>query len=593
MSKLVPPTTAIDTSSVLSVMLERLNRASVVSLLEQMATELDMHCKLLGTNFDDKINALRIELEKTTHGLVTSTAQNQAQIEDIKNQIISLQNNLTTALADIDQRIINTMSTTLDGRIIAVQNGLQTKIDESVSSVFNTFLNSEKYTALQTLISNLQQRLTDLEAATKGLSSGQLNQVTTTVTNVLQHIDLGSVLTRMTVSINGKDYSLPELLEKLANQPRVQEVLFAHSDMDIISATFVLSTGATSRFTCVRTERPELNAIEYVFSTPDLVGLPAQFTLRFAKTTKVFSYCDKKVPLDQYEATYQSNVLYGFAKPTQEAPGKTLIDLGGRGYGPSDPAPSPTALIFWDPSDYTFAHPGDWNQWRYVSDGLGGKIGIKFGVRAGFATWNWSSGGGVAPHGSIGDSIGSASFGNNQQTGLIASSVNAVRMQLNNQFVAAVNNFTIDLDFSQYKGSKAGGVDGVAGANTFIGVSDIYAGQTYGKTVVTISCTLADGSAGSTAGWTLQNGGAVPSSAGGNQPAVQLSFNNGVLQGTSTPAPGGNPNSVDTVLGLLRLDAAGYKTVHLNYDISPVGNNRAPRMDNSGLYVATANVTKG
>lgn len=32
-------------------------------------------------------------------------------------------------------------------------------------------------------------------------------------------------------------------------------------------------------------------------------------------------------------------------------------------------------------------------------------------------------------------------------------------------------------------------------------------------------------------------------------------------------------NSVDTVMGLVRLDAAGYKTLHLRYDIFPVGNN--------------------
>jgi hypothetical protein len=47
-------------------------------------------------------------------------------------------------------------------------------------------------------------------------------------------------------------------------------------------------------------------------------------------------------------------------------------------------------------------------------------------------------------------------------------------------------------------------------------------------------------------------------------------------------------NSIDTVMGLVRLDAIGYKTLHLRYDIFPVGNNRAPRIDNSGLYVASA-----
>ncbi|MDC0675735.1 VWA domain-containing protein [Nannocystis radixulma] len=244
-------------------------------------------------------------------------------------------------------------------------------------------------------------------------------------------------------------------------------------------------------------------------------------------------------------------------------------------------------LVFWDPSGYRFNHPADWNQWRYIPDGLGGEIGIRFGVSSGFGTFDWNYGG-VAPHGSNNDGTGAASFGKHEQANLASASVNAVRMQANSQFTGPQNNFTVELDFSRYKGSKVGGQDGVAGANTFIGVSDIYAGLTYAKTVLTITGTLADGKAGSPAGWKLVNGGAAPPTAGGNQPSAQLGLSNGVLQGTNQPAPGGMANSIDTVMGLVRLDAAGYKTLHLRYDIFPVGNNRAPRIDNSGLYVASA-----
>ena len=255
---------------------------------------------------------------------------------------------------------------------------------------------------------------------------------------------------------------------------------------------------------------------------------------------------------------------------------------------PNTTAPlSATDLVFWDPSGYKFNGAADWNQWRYIPDGLGGEIGIRFGVSSGFGTFDWNNGG-VPPHGSINDGTGAASFGKNEQTGLSSTSVNAIRMQANKQFVGAQNNYTIELDFSRYNGSKVGGKDGVAGENTLIGLSDIYAGLTYARTVVTVTGTLADGSAASPAGWTLQNGGAAPATGGGNQPSAQLSLVNGVLQGTNRPAPGGTANSIDTVMGLVRLDAAGYKTLHLRYDIFPVGNNRAPRIDNSGLYVASA-----
>jgi hypothetical protein len=243
-------------------------------------------------------------------------------------------------------------------------------------------------------------------------------------------------------------------------------------------------------------------------------------------------------------------------------------------------------LVFWDPSGYRWG-ASDWNQWRYVPDGLGGEIGIRFGVSSGYGTFDWNNGG-VAPHGSIKDGTGTSSFGKNGQTGLTSASVNAIRMQANRQFTSAQNNFTVEFDFSRYKGSKAGGKDGVAGANTFIGVSDIYAGLTYARTTITITGARADGGAASPQGWKLFNGGAAPFTAGGNQPSAQLSLANGVLQGTNSPAPGGMANSIDTVMGLVRLDAAGYKTLHLRYDIFPVGNNRSPRIDNSGLYVATA-----
>ncbi|WP_437626794.1 vWA domain-containing protein [Sorangium sp. So ce1151] len=244
-------------------------------------------------------------------------------------------------------------------------------------------------------------------------------------------------------------------------------------------------------------------------------------------------------------------------------------------------------LVFWDTSAYKWAGSGDWNQWRYIPDGLGGEIGIRFGVSSGFGTFDWNKGG-VPPFGSVNDGTGAASFGKNEQASLSATSVNAVRMQANREFTHAQNNFTVELDFSRYKGSKVGGKDGVAGANTFIGLSDIYAGLKYAKTTVTITGTLADGSAASPAGWKLVNGGAAPHIAGGNEPSAQLSLVNGVLQGTSTPAPGGVANSIDTVLGLVRLDAAGYRTLHLRHDIFPVAGNWGPRIDNSGLYVASA-----
>ncbi|WP_437626790.1 vWA domain-containing protein [Sorangium sp. So ce1151] len=245
-------------------------------------------------------------------------------------------------------------------------------------------------------------------------------------------------------------------------------------------------------------------------------------------------------------------------------------------------------LVFWDTSAYKWAGSGDWNQWRYIPDGLGGEIGIRFGVSSGSGTFDWNKGG-VPPFGSVNDGIGAASFGKNEQAGMSSTSVNAVRMQGTKEFTHAQNNFTVELDFSRYKGSKVGGKDGVAGANTFIGLSDFYAGLTFARTTVTVTGTLADGSAASPAGWKLVNGGAAPpSKASIDPPSAEMSLVNGVLQGTNKSAPGGIAKPINCVMGLMRLDAAGYRTLHLRYDIFPVAGNWGPRIDNSGLYVASA-----
>lgn len=248
---------------------------------------------------------------------------------------------------------------------------------------------------------------------------------------------------------------------------------------------------------------------------------------------------------------------------------------------------------FWNPTGYAFNSATDWNQWKSVSDGLGGSIGVRYSVAPGFGTWDWNSQGGIAPAGSIKDSVGTASFGKGDLTGVTSNSVNGIRSQLNGQFTAPRNNFVVDLDFSNYKGSAAGGVNGLAGANTFIGVSDIFAGNYYGNTVVTLSGTLANGSVASVAGWQLLNGGSVGSftSAGGgfNSATAKLALNNGVLSGTGNLAAGASAGAdkLDTVLGLVKLDAAGYKTVRLNFDIYPVGGNTSPRTDNLAIYAGS------
>ena len=261
-------------------------------------------------------------------------------------------------------------------------------------------------------------------------------------------------------------------------------------------------------------------------------------------------------------------------------------------------APQQQDVAFWNTSGYSF---GGFNSTTQISDGLGGTIGITYGVNPGYGTWNWNAFNGIAPAGVVNDYAGVNSFngGDFAAAGFNSTNgVNSVRSQLSDQFTANHNQYKVTLDFSKYKGSATtGGTDGQAGASTLIGLSDFYAGNYYATTTISFSAMLANGTAGSTAGWSLLNGDRVGSwttTGGFNSANVNTSFTNGVLRGTPDLAVAGdsignNTDKLDAVLGMLKLDNAGYKSVTLTYDIYRGPNNiyNNPRRDNSGLYVAS------
>lgn len=253
---------------------------------------------------------------------------------------------------------------------------------------------------------------------------------------------------------------------------------------------------------------------------------------------------------------------------------------------------------FWDTSGFQFDSTAsqldpstDWNKWLSVSDGLGGSIGIRYSVSPGFTTWDWDSYSGKAPHGSVNDPyVGSKSFGRGDLAGIETDGVNGIRAQLNKKTLAPRNNYVVELDFSQYLGSFAGGVDGLAGPNTFIGVSDIYTGSRYGKTTVTLSGTLADGRVTDARNWTLYNGGAVDTfGPNNNNPKGQLQLKDSVISGNGLYGVGAGPGDdrLDSVLALVQLDSVGYKSVKLQFDTYPVGGNSLPRIDNHAIYAGT------
>lgn len=259
----------LDSTGALGVALERLNRAGVVAVLERFAVELDEHCKEMGGNLDAKVTALRVDLRAQIDALRTCCDQSQQRSVDIQRQLVDLQKSVTLGSATIEQAI-----------------------------------------NLQKTIEVLQAKLVVVETAAKQLDADEMKRVETAITTILQNIDLSSVLVQMKIEINGQKMPLSELLAKLTSRPVVKETYFGYGGVDLHSVTFVLTDGTSAVFLCTRVERPELRAVEYVCKAEDFHGLPAEFTLRFIKTTRSFSFCDKTVGMDQYDAVYQSNVVF-------------------------------------------------------------------------------------------------------------------------------------------------------------------------------------------------------------------------------------------------------------------------------------------
>lgn len=340
----VRPSGVIDTGALLGVAVERLNRQSVVGLLQQVVAEVDEHCRTFPGLVDAGVLALRRELTAQIDALRVNVDRYQVQIGEINAALLALKVQYGDFLAkfevDVGGIVHNSLAVRLPDIITQVNAALEVSIQQKIDAAVTRV----DVTALLAQLEALNAKITILKKAADELDTAELKQVEQLLRALLLDIDLSTVLVNMRVEIGGVTFRLDELLAILAGGDKVAQVDLVYGGDDIAGARFVLVDRVEVQFTCTRHELPG-GALEYRFHTPDWKGVPAGFTLRFRRRTLQMTMCKRALALDSYDVVGQTNVVFDLRPPAKpripecEVPPTIAPKSGGSEAGPAPEEP--------------------------------------------------------------------------------------------------------------------------------------------------------------------------------------------------------------------------------------------------------------
>lgn len=300
----------IDTSAVLATALERLNRQSVVKLLQQLVQEIDEHYTGVDTKINEAVDAAKTEVSQQIDNLQTTLGEHGNDIESIRQTAEGTQNALNSHINNYQSSI----SVMIDGQIEAKTPGIvQQAIDAmtpQVQTLINDTLSTESLTGVAAKITELKNEIALVDAAAKSLDTGELAQVSALLEQVLASKDLSGVIASASIPVNGTPVRFDKLLEALANQPKVVSLSLSYANDDISGAVFTLSNQQQAVFSATRRTDESAFTLTYEFNTANLNGLPASFELRFVMKMWGAAMCGKQVSMTQYDAVHQTNVLF-------------------------------------------------------------------------------------------------------------------------------------------------------------------------------------------------------------------------------------------------------------------------------------------
>lgn len=168
-------------------------------------------------------------------------------------------------------------------------------------------------TVVQQHIEALTLKLQLLQKSAQELDAGELAQVEELLKLLLTKIDLRPILQNIHIDIDGRSFDLRRVIEVTTTLDQVVNIQLLYSDTsagDIIGVLFVLTDRTQVRFTVRTIEQPSGLRVVYVFETRDWKGLPAQFSLTFARRSRTHKLCDREVVFDLFDGVEQSNIVF-------------------------------------------------------------------------------------------------------------------------------------------------------------------------------------------------------------------------------------------------------------------------------------------
>jgi hypothetical protein len=282
----------LDTSGFVRAALERLNRPSILALLQQVTSELDAHCRRLESAVEPSVLTLRQELGQQAEVLRGALDQHERELSAIGCTLRSLlaqhQQSLASLLSEVEVR------------------------------------------ECQQQLTALHLQLERVQAEAETLSEVERQQVEQLLQKALQVYDVATVNLNLKVGGSGARLRLDELLQILAGVGQLAQTDFLYQQGQegrLSGARLLLTDETVVLFDCARHELPG-SIFELVFTTASWKGLPASFRIRFAKQSHQLPMCKRALTLDQYEVLYTTNIVFDL---TVRAPEPAVIEARAQG----------------------------------------------------------------------------------------------------------------------------------------------------------------------------------------------------------------------------------------------------------------------
>jgi hypothetical protein len=270
----------VDTGSLFALTLERLNRRSVVHLLEQLITEVNAHCEKITNQPDGGVSS--VDLDKLRNELLISINELRQSSQSYLNEAHNLKQQISNVVVNLPQTIHQTIH------------------NVNIENVTNQ-------------IEVLNNRLVIIQKAAQELDGTELKQVEILLVKLLQKMDFHNVVQNISINVGGRSVDLRRLLEVLATADRVLSINIQYGDLDhweITGARFVLSDLTQIFFNVRILPDPTGLRIIYLFETNDWKGLPAQFKFVFLARKTSYTICANKFNVDSYDGVEQTNVVF-------------------------------------------------------------------------------------------------------------------------------------------------------------------------------------------------------------------------------------------------------------------------------------------